>query len=603
MINYQLFDTLLEPVFVLNKNKGVVYANDTAAIISSQNLRRLIKNQTSFDQIFKFNEPLEFLNELEKITEPTPYKELNFTNCSDEQGKVQITVQRMYFNTEEAHWIVFFRDVTLEERLQKKYKAELESKESYILELQKAKAELENYSQNLEKMVSERTAELSQLNQTLSALLNSLGQGFFIFDQDGQCHDVYSKACLELLEAAPAKKKVWDVLHLPENKVSGFQKWMMTAFSEMLPFEDLAPLAPQDYAHSEKRNIQLEYFPLRSEDTVIQSIVVMATDKTALIAAQKEAEAEKNKVQQILKIIQNKKQIPLFISETKSQLDQLLNIKKNWQPNDLESLKRILHTLKGNAALYNIQPLADKAHHLETKVAEDIHFASQNWSDDVHSMNNDFQDFLNLKNELINDRENDNSNFRVEDFFLPFDSEMKKISTQLGKKVKPLSISTPPQLQLDETQYASLFSSMIHFIRNSLDHGIESPELRIQKGKSPEGEIKIALHNKADLLEIHVSDDGAGLNFDKLRQKAQERGLPSAQMNQEQLSMLIFEAAFSTQDQVSELSGRGVGLDAVKDNVTRLKGHITVETKKDFGTLFKITVPLFEKNLASAKAA
>jgi two-component system chemotaxis sensor kinase CheA len=604
MINYQLFDTLLEPVFIVNRSTGVVYANETAAIISGQNLRRLMKNQTPFDQVFSFSEPLDFLKQLESVVDPTPYKELNFTNNNGEQGKVQITAQKMYYNVEEEHWIIFFRDVTLEERLQKKYKAELESKETYILELQKAKIELENYSQNLEKMVQERTAELSRLNQTLSALLDSLGQGFFIFDQDGHCHDVFSKACLDLLEKTPAQQKVWNVLNLPENKVDGFKKWMSTAFSEMLPFEDLAPLAPQSFQHSEARSIQLEYFPLRSEDSQIQSVVVMATDRTDLVAAQKEAEVEKSKVQQVLKIIQNKKQISLFISETQSQLTQLHQIKnKPVAADSLETLKRLLHTLKGNAALYSIQSLADRAHHFETLISEAGQAPLLDWTGTLDLLDKDFQSFLSLKNELLPAQENEATELTIKDYFLPFESEIQKISLQLNKKVKPLAIDYPEKLDLDERKYAPLFSSMIHFMRNSLDHGLELPNIRTQKGKDEFGQIKIEFKTRGPSLEIHISDDGAGLNYDRLRSKAKEKGYPAESMSEQQLALLIFEASFSTQENVTEISGRGVGLDAVKENVKLLHGQIEVSSVKDQGTRFKIAVPLFKKSFKRSSAA
>src|SRR5690606_18400330 len=116
------------------------------------------------------------------ICDATPYKELTFKTSQGGEGKVQITLQPIFDSMGDKNWIVFVRDVTLEERLQKKYRAELEQKEDVIRALEDAKAKLEDYSKNLEEMVKVRTQELSRLNQTMSALLDSLGQGFFIFN-------------------------------------------------------------------------------------------------------------------------------------------------------------------------------------------------------------------------------------------------------------------------------------------------------------------------------------------------------------------------------------------------------------------------------------
>src|SRR5262249_7633189 len=151
---YSLFDPLLEPCFVLNRDGKVVYCNETAALVCGMTARKV--QRSNFQDLFAFSEPLEWLAALDAVTDPTPYKEVHFKTPEGGEGKVQITAQEIANDSGERNWIVFVRDVTLEERLQKKYRGELEQKEGYILELQKAKAELENYSKNLEKMVEER---------------------------------------------------------------------------------------------------------------------------------------------------------------------------------------------------------------------------------------------------------------------------------------------------------------------------------------------------------------------------------------------------------------------------------------------------------------
>src|SRR6185312_2471576 len=163
--------------------------------------------------------------------------------------------------------VVIARDVTIEEVLHAKYHKQLEK--------------LEDYSKNLEQMVEERTREVKRANVMLNAIMNSLGQGFFAFDSQGECLDFYTKACCDILEIEPARRKVWDVLKVSESDRVTFDMWMKAIFSESLPFESLRELGPSKFSHSAGRHIQLEYFPIRGENGAVISIVVVATDKTS----------------------------------------------------------------------------------------------------------------------------------------------------------------------------------------------------------------------------------------------------------------------------------------------------------------------------------
>jgi len=220
----KIFDTLLEPVFVVNAEKKVLYCNEPAALLCDISVRKIMRSQPVFDELFKFQATVENLGSLEHVSDATPYQEIAFSQDSGKTGKVQITFQPFSEMNGAKTWIVFFRDVTLEETLQKKYRAELEQKEDVILDLQKAQAELEQYSKNLEKMVDERTAEIKKLNSLMTALLDSLHQGFFVFDAKGLCLEVFSKACENTVQSRPAGKMIWDVLKLPEKQVPGFKK-------------------------------------------------------------------------------------------------------------------------------------------------------------------------------------------------------------------------------------------------------------------------------------------------------------------------------------------------------------------------------------------
>ena len=301
----KIFDALLEPTFVLDQEGRVLYCNEPASLLCDVSVRKLVRAKMVLTSLFQFDELIEPLKNIGAVTDSTPYQEVSFQTESGKKGRVQMTLQPFSPDPTEStpRWLLFFRDVTLEETLQRKYRAELEKKENVILALEEAQKKLEDYSRNLEKMVAERTEQLSQINTRMKALLDSLGQGFLIFDATGLCLDIASKSCKTIFECDPRGKMIAQVLGFKANQTKAFNRWMATAFSEMLPFEDLAPLAPPHYAHTQNRNIDLGYFPIRSESGAIEGIVLVGTDVTDLVIAQKQAQDDRAQSKMVLELV------------------------------------------------------------------------------------------------------------------------------------------------------------------------------------------------------------------------------------------------------------------------------------------------------------
>ncbi len=150
------------------------------------------------------------------------------------------------------------------------------------------------------------------------------------------------------------------------------------------------------------------------------------------------------------------------------------------------------------------------------------------------------------------------------------------------------------ETELDKAMVEAVSAPLMHVIRNSLDHGIEPPEARIFAGKPAVGVLKLEAFQRGNNVVLRVSDDGHGIDAGKVRSRAIERGLiaPDAELSTEEVQDLIFLPGFSTADQVSEISGRGVGLDVVRKAITELKGQIGVDSEADRGTTFEITLPI-----------
>jgi two-component system chemotaxis sensor kinase CheA len=169
---------------------------------------------------------------------------------------------------------------------------------------------------------------------------------------------------------------------------------------------------------------------------------------------------------------------------------------------------------------------------------------------------------------------------------------VRDLAVACGKNVR--LETTGEDTELDKHVVELIGDPMVHLIRNSLDHGIESPEDRRSAGKPPEGTLTISAETRGGSVVIEVRDDGRGINLERVRRKAEREGLvdPSAVMSDDEILGLLFRPAFSTADHVTDISGRGVGLDVVKRNVEALNGSVSVSSQLGVGTTFRIRLPL-----------
>ncbi len=182
--------------------------------------------------------------------------------------------------------------------------------------------------------------------------------------------------------------------------------------------------------------------------------------------------------------------------------------------------------------------------------------------------------------------------FPIGSTFSQFRRLVRDLSAQLGKEIE---LSTEgDETELDKSVIEKLHDPLVHLIRNSIDHGVESPEQRLEKGKSRQGMVHLGASQSGGFVVIQISDDGRGLDVEAIRDKAVERGLiqQDTQLNEQKVYNLIFEPGFSTAKQVSDLSGRGVGMDVVKRNIEALRGSVQVESEVDIGTTVTIKIPL-----------
>jgi len=176
--------------------------------------------------------------------------------------------------------------------------------------------------------------------------------------------------------------------------------------------------------------------------------------------------------------------------------------------------------------------------------------------------------------------------------FNRFPRLVRDLGQRLGKKIELRLLGEATEL--DKTVLEKIGDPLVHLVRNAIDHGIETPEARLASGKSAHGFIELNAYHKGGNVVVEVTDDGGGLRRDRILAKARERGLvgPDEELSEERIFNLIFAPGFSTADVVSDVSGRGVGMDVVKRNINELGGHVQIHSSAGKGSTVRIRLPL-----------
>lgn len=211
--------------------------------------------------------------------------------------------------------------------------------------------------------------------------------------------------------------------------------------------------------------------------------------------------------------------------------------------------------------------------------------------------NNELQETVERMSRITGDLQEIILNMRmmpVEQVFNRFPRMVRSLSRELNKKVKLEIIGA--DTELDRTIIDEIGDPLVHLIRNSLDHGIETPDERVAKGKPEEGIVKLRAFHSGNHVFIEIEDDGAGIDKEKIMNKALENGVVTDEdlekMTDQQIYSLLFASGFSTAEKVTDVSGRGVGLDVVRTTFESLGGVVTVDSELGKGSLFSIQLPL-----------
>lgn len=517
----------------------------------------------------------------------------------------------------------------------------LQNKQVMIDELNIAKDQLEDYSKNLEMKVEERTASLKEANNFIEAMINSLDQGLMVFGKDSVCKPFFTSACIDMFGESPSGKPFYEVIDMKESDHSSFKSWNEIIFSEKLPFDSAKGLGPKNkitgnnYKEDGFKFISLEYFPMKNEEGNIANLVAVATDKTATIRAEEISKEKEAYSSMILRIINNKKQFISFMKESEAIVQNILKEFESEVPRP-DYIMMNFHSLNGGFGIYHVEKLQVAARAVESIIADfkkdpsDESVFIQNINEMALNYKMEFLKFkdecalyvggaideesentvisANIKNTLyekIEETQNDELKEYFKEYFVrtpvidsfkAYVDLVESVSQTLNKSIAPINFDGA-HMRLEISHYEDFFNTLVHLFRNCVDHGIEAPGAREAAGKNPEGVIGVSFdkvnQNGEDYLLVEVVDDGGGINPELIRNKLNSIDDTNdfSTESDEDIIYHIFDSSFSTRDEVSAISGRGVGMSAIKDIIEEKNGHIHLTSKVGSGSKFQFYLP------------
>ncbi len=487
---------------------------------------------------------------------------------------------------------------------------------------------------NLEKSSTELNDSnrlLEDLNTTFVAMLDTLGQGLFVFGQDGMCSNTFSKACLSLIECSPAGKSIAEVLASKTHSQHTIQSLLPVLFSgseSLVSIDDIFELFPNRFTHSQGLAVTLEYRPIKNFNGGLQSVLVIATNHTEEVSALAQAHEREQKALTILRIASNRNVFTNFFITANNYFTALEdNLSEH---TTIEQVRRDIHTLKGNASIFHLQSFVDALHALETALDEaatiqqareillPASFDIQNHLFEIkmearNVLGDDFDQqgavrsipLDQLKTFAMSLGQLDNAQELRAAFISSFMGEMiqkqmsplamglQGLADRYGKTINPCEFIGENFPILSE-HYQPLFDTFTHIIRNIVAHAIEDDETRANNGKPEALSVIVDTHKfkieEQEWFRVSFTDDGRGIDVEALRKKLPTSVAETA--SESEVMQYIFVDNMSTKEHADELSGRGAGMSAIRQEARRLGGKAYVESAQGIFTRIVVEVPL-----------
>ncbi|MGB1699177.1 MAG: ATP-binding protein [Nannocystaceae bacterium] len=499
----------------------------------------------------------------------------------------------------------------------------------------------------------EAAAEREQ-RALLERILNTLVDAVFMVDKDFIIQPLYSKSCERIfatseLAGVDANHLLFKnfgeddaayQMHLAAMSTAFGEEEFAWYFNDHVFLENIEYNIPGSDPSSPPRLFQLRYAPLLDDNDLIYRVLFIVSDITELRALRVAAEAANRRASVVIALSEGDRQVRemFFTSETERivEIREIFNAAVSAREiSDPQRvlLMRALHTLKGNSKLLKFDELSDLAHTAEYLVLEsEVDFTRIDEA--LTAMADHFHGIIEVKDQISGNADDESTNATLEMLsdllgnfehqgpiemladarsmlrgalraenvsllrtLMPLESMSAQLADRLEKQIEFHGLtSTRNDVYLPSSVAQSVLDAMTHGIRNALDHGIESPPQREDAGKSSVGIVHVSLNYDSGTksLELIIDDDGRGIDLDALAARGKERGLipDDENLSPETLRQLVFEPGFSTRDEATDISGRGMGLDAARERLREVGGDVSLhDNPTGIGSRFSVLIP------------
>lgn len=501
----------------------------------------------------------------------------------------------------------------------------------------------------LSHFINKVTTELSDMNEALDksnvqirTLLNNANEGFLSFGKDLIVRSEYSLECKRIFDIEIENKNFCSIAYPIEEQRNLAVEILIKVFEtkEEERRNIYISLLPEEL-HVNQKILTAQYKWVSEEHSLNPFMIAILTDITEKRKLEQKLQNEQQALKMVISVVADYSNFMQLIEEYKIFYNEYIQVYLQNNDNIDESfynnVYREIHTFKGNFAQFGLLHTSQKLHELESKLQKILTEKDQNssklydlflgtpiieWLDEDFNIIRSYlgEDFLRNKDivqiekkkliEIEKDAENIFFTKEQKDLikkirrlrYLPFNKliigyteYIQILSEKVDKKITALCIEGGNFLA-DLEPYRDISKALIHIFRNIIDHGIEYPEERIACDKSEQGNILCSIQKNDDWITIKICDDGCGIDTEVIKDKILEKDIVDKDsllhMEENEIIEYIFHEGFSTKDEITDISGRGVGLSAVKASVIKIGGSISVETQLGIGTTFIIHLPI-----------
>ena len=455
--------------------------------------------------------------------------------------------------------------------------------------------------------IRSREEAITARNRDMRFVLDNVGQGFITLDIEGRLSQERSRVVDVWFGTPQPGARIWEYLEPTSHHFSVLFKTGWEALRDgFLPLELYLDQLPHT-VELEAQSFEFSYRPILVGDE-LDKVIVVISDVTQQMERERAEQTQREMMMLFNRLLSDRVALDEYFSEGAS----LVSAIESDDPQKRAALKRNIHTLKGSSALFGLESIAEFCHEIEERLGEDSDIDPKDktllralWTraegmraalaheDSIELDRNEYDSFL----EDLTRRADHSvlmsrfSSWRHE----PAERRLKllreqtlRLAERLGKDYTEVEY-LPTKLRLPQGRWSPFWSAFSHVIRNAVDHGVDTAEERANAHKPPHATITLSLEQNLSGLTLSIRDDGRGIDWARVEERAKARGLPYK--TRKDLEEALFTEGVSTAGLATSVSGRGVGLGAVREATRGLGGKIQIESEPGHGTCFSFVFP------------